>query len=567
MRPTSEPQVRLCPYKMQSIIRSRPQLTVIAAAAGLALLLAWFSSGFNGLEGWFPFLLLIFLATGMGAGLFRLLRPEDPPPWIIRLTVGAAGLRLAAGVAWFILLPAAGYDTDVQNAGYVMEDAFRRDTAAWELAESGIPLWGAFRESELGNPRSADQYGGYLFLSAAVYRYTGAGMHQPLLVVVLSAGISALAVPLGWVLARRLFGERPARWTAWGLALFPEAVLLGSSQMREALVMPLAAAAVYGLVVFHGRRDGELRAGLWWMFVPLLILLPISPPYAGILVALLGLIGLGLSPATAPLGTPRSGSGASGRRTLRSWRLWLVLGGLAVLVVTIFSLGWEGIAPRLDAEEFASPIEMARSWFELSARWQARQTEGASGWIQRIFESTPEWFDLPFLVLYGVTRPLLPAQLTAFSVPVWWAIGVWRSLGWTLLLIPLLVAPLQWIRSADRRGPLAGFAAAAWAGILIASFWGGGDMWDNPRYRVAFVVVQIVLAARVAVAQLERPDPWMRRAAIVGLTVPVWFLFWYLRRYTAFDQIVGWTVIDIFKLLGAGVFSGVLLAVWDWAKG
>jgi hypothetical protein len=336
--------------------------------------------------------------------------------------------------------------------------------------------------------------------------------------------------------------------------------------MREALVMPLAAAAVYGLVVFHGRRDGRLRTGLWWMFVPLLILLPISPPYAGILVALMGLIGLGLGSVTAPLGAPRAGFRASSRRMLRSWRLWFVLGGLAVLVVTALFLGWEGIAPRLDAEEFASPLEMARSWFELSARWQAQQTEGASGWLQRVFESTPEWFDLPFLVLYGVTRPLLPAQLTAFSVPVWWAIGVWRSLGWTLLLIPLLVAPLQWIRSADRRGPLAGFAAAAWAGILIASFWGGGDMWDNPRYRVAFVVLQIVLAAQVIAAQQARPDPWLRRAAFVGLSVPAWFLFWYLRRYTAFDQIVGWTVIDLFKLMGAGVFSGVLLAVWDWAK-
>jgi hypothetical protein len=209
---------------------------------------------------------------------------------------------------------------------------------------------------------------------------------------------------------------------------------------------------------------------------------------------------------------------------------------------------------------------MAVEWFELSARWQARLSEGASGWLQRIFDGTPEWFDLPFLVLYGVTRPLLPAQLTAFSVPLWWAIGVWRSLGWTLLLVPLLAAPLQWIRSADSRGIVSGFVAAAWTAILIASFWGGGDMWDNPRYRVAFVVVQIVLAARVAVVQLERPDPWMRRAAIVGLSVPVWFLFWYLRRYTAFDQIAGWTVIDIFKLLGAGVFSGVLLAVWDWAK-
>ena len=527
-----------------------------AAAVVLAGLLAWISTGFAGLDGWFSFLVLILLTTLIGFGLFRLLKPEGLPGWVARLTVGAALLRLAAGAAWFVLLPSAGYDTEVQNAGYVMDDAYRRDAAAWELAASDVLLWGAFRETEIGNLRGADQYGGYLFLSAAVYRWFGGAAHHPLLIVVLNAGLSALAVPLGWAAARRLFGDRTAAWTAWGLALYPEAVLLGSSQMREGLVMPLAAAAVYGLVVFHRQGGGERRSGLGWMAIPLVLLLPISPPFAGILVALLGLTGLGLDDWRILPPALRTGS----------WRLWLVLGGLSLLVVGALFLGWEGIAPRLNAEEYASPLEMAGSWFELSARWQAQQTEDASGWIQRIFESTPEWFRLPFLVLYGVSRPLLPAQLTAFSVPIWWVIGVWRSLGWTLLLIPLLIAPLQVLRSQDRRGPVSGFVAAAWTGILIASFWGGGDMWDNPRYRVAFVVVPIVVAARVVAVQLERPDPWLRRATLVGLSVTAWLLFWYLRRYTAFDQIVGWTVIDPFKLLGAGVLTGVLLAVWDWAK-
>ncbi|HUF36894.1 MAG TPA: hypothetical protein VMN57_00070 [Anaerolineales bacterium] len=515
-----------------------------------ACILAWISTGFTGLEGWFSFFVVIVLAAGGLAGLFRLLRLEDPPGWLARLTVGAAVLRLAAGIAWFILLPVHGYDTDVQNAGYVMEDAFHRDAAAWELASSGFPLWGAFRETDLGNLRGTDQYGGYLFLSAAVYRYSGAVIHQPLLVVLMSAAISALAIPLGWAAARRLFGERTAVWTAWGLALYPEAVLLGSSQMREGLAMPLVAAAVYGAIVFQARSNPGRRAGMLWMTVPLVLLLPISPPFSGILIVLLGLIGLGLDDW----------------RVLRSWRLWLVLGGLAVLVVGALYLGWEAIAPRLDVEEFASPLDMARTWFELSARWQARQTEDTSGWLQRIFEDTPEWFRLPFLVLYGVSRPLLPAQLAAFSIPVWWAIGVWRALGWTLLLIPLLVAPLLALRSPDRRGVITGLIAAAWLSIMIASFWGGGDMWDNPRYRVAFVAVQLILAARVVIVQLETPDPWLRRAVIVALAVPVWFMFWYLRRYTAFDQVVGWTVIDVFKVLGAGVYTGILLAVWDWAK-
>ena len=44
-----------------------------------------------------------------------------------------------------------------------------------------------------------------------------------------------------------------------------------------------------------------------------------------------------------------------------------------------------------------------------------------------------------------------------------------------------------------------------------------------------------------------------------------WFILWYIRRYTALDEILGWTVIDIFKISGAGVLTGVLLVIWDMA--
>ena len=526
-------------------------ISALATAALLAALLAWVSNRFGALTGWFSFLVIIVVSISAGLVVFRLLQVESPPPWLARLTAGAALLRLAAGVAWFLLLPAFGYDTDVQQAGYIMEDAFRRDTAAWALAESDAPLWGAFRETEaFGNPRAADQYGGYLFISASIYRLLGTGTHQPLLIVVLSAGLSALAVPIGWAFTRRLFDERTARLAAWGLALFPEAVLLGSSQMREGLTMPLAAAAFYGLALFQARTEtGQVRA-LAWMVFPLVLLLPISPSFVGILVVLMALIGLGLE----------------NWRFFRSWQLWLVLAGILALVLVTVTLAWEQIAPRLNADEFASPIEMAGSWLERSARWQARQSEEASGWLQRIFESTPEWFNLPFLVAYGVTRPLLPAQLAAGGIPVWWAIGLWRSLGWTLVLLPLLAAPILAVRKEKVRGLVWGLVLAAWASILIASFWGGGDQWDNPRYRVAYFVPQIVLAAYVVAAQLREPDPWVRRAVIAGAAVPAWFMFWYLRRYTIFDQVFGWTVVDVFKVLGAGVYTGVILAVWDSLK-
>ena len=130
----------------------------------LGLLSAWVSDQFSGISGWAGFLAVFALAAGGILIVLRLLADEALPAWLPGLTTAAALLRLLAGVIWFTMLPAFGYETDVQAAGYVMEDAFQRDTAAWELAESGAPLISAFS----GDFRSADQYGGLLFFSAAM---------------------------------------------------------------------------------------------------------------------------------------------------------------------------------------------------------------------------------------------------------------------------------------------------------------------------------------------------------------------------------------------------------------
>lgn len=249
-------------------------LTVVGGGLlGLALLaaaLAWAASGFQNLAGWLQY----FLALGAGALLlwlgWRSLSAEQAPGWLAGLLVGAALLRLAVGVFWTAALPAWGYESEVELAGYVMQDAYDRDRAAWELASSGQPLWQAFTE-----PQPSDQYGGLLAFSAGLYRLLGSGVHRPLLVVIFGAAVSALAVIYTWAAARLLAPGRTAVLAAWGLALYPEAVLLGSSQMREAYTIPLAAAALYGLLRFQ--RDHRAR-DLLFVLVPLGLCLVISPP-------------------------------------------------------------------------------------------------------------------------------------------------------------------------------------------------------------------------------------------------------------------------------------------------
>jgi len=531
----------------------------------LAFTLAWVSTRLANVQGWESFLGVLGLGAVILWGGLYALRMESLPKWLIWLTLGAALLRLGAGVLWFTGLPVWGHDTEVQRAGYIMSDAHQRDLAAWELSQSDKPLTKAFT-----GYRAADQYGGLLFLSAAMYRYLGGETHTPLMMIVITAAVSALAVPFSWAFARRLFDDEVGKWAAWGMALYPEAILLGSSQMREALMMPLAAMAFYGLARYRNERT---RTGLAWMLTALILTLPLSPPLAVILLALLSLVGLGMDDW----------------RILRNWRLWAVLGGVALAAVIGIGVGyngvgWERIAPMVAAERFESPVEMAVYWVEITARWQARMTQAGSGVLQSVFDRTPEWVHLPFLLGYGIARPLLPAELIYSTTTMWWALGVWRSLGWTLLLVLLVYAPIRAIgierrtqnverrtveeagRGTDKRNLLIGFSIAVWLSILIATFWGGGDQWDNPRYRVAFSGLQIVLGVWGLLAYRRAPDAWMRRAVAGVVIVLAWFVPWYLDRYTDFDVITGIRAPDVLTTLGLGVMSWGLYVVWDVVK-
>ena len=489
-------------------------------AMALSLLLAWLSNRGQGLADWPAFLLVLLLCGAVFALAWRSIREGQPPRWLLLLTLGAILLRLALGAFWHLALPEWGYDTPVQAAGYVMEDAFNRDAAAWRLAQSETPLSEAFRGYSV-----RDQYGGLLYVSAAVYRYSGANQHQALLVLMLSATLSGLAVAYTWALARGLWGERTARLAAWGLALFPEAVLLGSSQMREAFSVALTMAALYGL--------WRMRGAFSWrnsllIVLPILLAIPLSWPFAA---SLLGLLAL----AALPL---------FGWQWLKRPLVWAPVALLALAgAAWLFSSGASGDL-----------------WIVQSAEWQAYISQHASGWVARQFERMPLWGQIPFLLIYGVFRPLLPAAIFADGLPLWRAIAIWRALGWTLVLALLFFASYMALR---RRAlfKLPGMLLLSnWAFILIASYRGGGDLWDSPRYRSAFAGIQLALASWAWVQQRESEDPWLRRALVGAGLMVAWFAPWYLRRYADFN----WPLVELYQVVGLGLASAALYAIWDW---
>ncbi len=519
-------------------MRTRILITIFAILV-FSVGLAWISTGFQSIQGWPSFLAVTSLGAGFLLAGWCAIRSDSGtqsdiinnshgkkrmlPTWLGWLLIGAAMLRLGAGIMWFVTLPNLGYHSAVEKAGYVMADAFNRDRAAWDLAQSEKPLSAAFSEY-----RSADQYGGMLYGSALIYRYMDGENHQPLLILVITAAISALAVLFTWAFAYRIWDGAVAATAASIVALFPDAVLLGSSQMREAIMMSFTMMAFYGLV-----RIWQDRSLTGWLLIvlPILIAFPLSPLFGLMLAGMLGVFALFLG----------------GGSWIRDWRVWAVLIGLVVLGLVVVAMFGEQILPG----GVANPVVLLQRWLKQAGRWQAYNAEHASGWMQKIFRSTPVWAHTWLLLFYGVARPFLPAALFDSAASIWQAIAVWRSLGWTLLLPFLIIAPLVGWRRDGWRSPGMGLSILVWTGILISSFRGGGDQWDNPRYRVIWIGLHASLAAWVWVTLRRDGSPWIRRVFVgVGLLL-IWWAPWYLRRVTNFE----WPIQDVFATLGLGVVS------------
>jgi hypothetical protein len=506
---------------------------------GISLLLTWISNQFQGFDGWLSFLVILVLSISIALTGWLFLKRDQQlnlPGTLLWLLSGAILFRTLIGAFWFIALPVWGHDTPVQRAGYVMEDAFSRDTVAWELARSDIGLGTAFRDYP-----DVDQYGGLLFLSAFIYRYLGGEVHHPLLIVLLTASFSSLAVVFTWALARRSLNESVAWLAAILLAIYPEAVLLGSSQMREAFTITLVSIAFYGLLRYWQERSA---VSMGWILAPLVLTLPFSPAFTVVLLAMLAVLGLALGEW----------------RISHDRRFWMILAAIVTLAVLSVWVSWRQIAP----EGMSNPIAVLGWWITKSAEWQFYLTERSSGWIQRILAETPEWMNVPLITLYGVVRPFLPAALIATSeAPIWTAISIWRSIGWIILLPFLFYAPFRALRQQEGRGLLIGLCLVVWVGILIASFRGGGDMWDNPRYRMVFSGVQMLLVAWLWHEHRLKKDAWLWRIIIAFLVSLVWFIPWYVGRYY---PTFNWPLRDFFITLGLALVSALFYMIWDFKR-
>jgi hypothetical protein len=502
----------------------------LALALGGGALLAALDGQARFWPGWPAYSLLLALGV---AGLLwsrRLIKAEravQAAAWT------AFWLRLVVGVALMLLLPTAGYqDNRVSQAGYLYEDAYARDREAYDLSLTDQPALSAFSGQMKG-----DQYGGTLALSILVYRYLSSDVHRPFLILILGAAAAAWGVlALGRAGAEWL-GGAAGTLAGWTLALYPEAVLLGSTHMREALVIPAVALTALGLAEVLAKE----RRGWAWLALGEGLLLLLQPPAA--LFGLLIVAGLWFF---AP-------------QQHRSWKILAVFAGVLVGLALLVTVIW-GSLPALQGR---GALGTLASWLESNFYYQARLAIQQSGHLQALTRRLGEVFTLPIILVYGLAQPVLPAILTADAPAIWRLVGTLRAAGWYALapfLIYGLLASWRGLRD-QRRVYLAWLAAILWTWIAIAALNAGGDQWDNPRYRTIFLAWEALLAAWALLWARQRRAVWLGRWLILEGVFLLAFLEWYITRYT-----LKFLHVSNLLIMGGLVLAvcGLLLGWWLW---
>src|SRR5215217_3577984 len=423
-------------------------------------------------------------------------------------------LRLGVGVTLHLALPVYGHSDEDDRAGYVFTDAHNRDNQAWSLAISDHPIIDAFSEKY-----ASDQYGGLLAFNAFIYRYFSPDAQRPLMLILFSAFFAALGIPFLWKAINEVFGEKVAWASAWIFALYPESILLGASAMREPYLLTFSAFALWGFVELFCLADGH-RIGWVWLSIGLLGMLLVSPAVALVTI----IIFAGWVYFTK-----------EGREI--SWK-----GIFAIALV--FMLGLFILSASLNRSsqfDATSPLHVINDWLKSAVKWDAYQLERDSGWIQKIFDEGPRWIRLPFIAIYGIFQPILPATLIHPTKPIWTIIGFLRGLGWYAIL-PLLILSFGAATGLARRPePVEGsrkvqnlllwLSLLAWIWILLASLRGGADLYDNPRYRTILFLWQSILAGYVWIWWRETRSIWLTVVLACEIVFVLVFTQWYLSRY------------------------------------
>lgn len=526
------------------MIRSKLFWLLVMAIVLLGAILAAGNGEAAWLKGWLSYSFLLGLVTAILYVTWRLVIGRQIDRSLLFAVVIALLLRLWVGTALTQLLPVIGYsDSQEHQAGYAFTDAYLRDEQAWQLANSESTLDSAF-----SGQYSSDQYGGMLFLEAFLYRTFSLDTHRQMLVLTLTAGAAAWGVIFLWKASHEWFGRRIAQAAAWLFALYPESVLLGSSQMREAFVISAIAIMFYSLTRMHAgekKTKGSL-SWLGWLALCAVILILIQPPILIVALLLLSVLWL--------LDPQRRFSKNMGKSVM----IGVILMVLLCIALLVAASTWANLPSLRDV----GVLRIFTDWLVNNFNFQSYLTERASGMFQKLIESVGEQWTWLVVMVYGIAQPVLPAMVgDPDAAAIMRLIGFLRAAGWYLLapfLVYGMLAAIR-VRGENRRAQLIIMSVMIWGWAIIAAFNGGADQWDTPRYRTLLLACQVLIAAWAwNWARLKR-DAWLGRwLAIEGIFIAM-FTEWYASRYYT-----NLPHFDIFLMIAITLLLTLMILVGGW---
>lgn len=457
----------------------------IPAAALLGGVVCLVNPGEKPLIGWLGSAILAFIFL---FGIIYSVEKLHSPKQVKIITTVNFLVRVIAGIALFLLLPIWGYEEEPPQAGYLYLDAYRRDADAWQIASTDESIFTGFQDEFY-----TDQYGGMLSLSASVYRLFSPDAHRPILILLFTSFMSTLGIPFYWHAIQERFNPKVANLASWILALYPESVILGGSQMREPLIMGLSGIILWGLEY----RNKNKRAGTIALIISMLMLTLISTRYA---IAVLFMILMWFW------------SDYTARETTKNQKFWKNI-PFVVIVLAGLVISWR--------------------WLVDTSRWDLYLMESSSGRVQFELDAIGTQYRIPFLVVYGILQPVLPAAIAYPGIAIMRFIAIFRSTGWYMIAPALLLAPFFLAKEKDTKNRrlliITTIFILFW--ILLSSLRAGGDQWDNPRYRTAILPWIALVASWVFIYFKEHKNPWLKRIYLVVTVFCLFFLQWYLSRY------------------------------------
>ena len=419
--------------------------------------------------------------------------------------------RFGFGIITTIGLPLWGYDEETQNNGYLFQDAYMRDTQAWDLASSDKPIWSAFISDQF----FSDQYGGLLAISAFVYRIFSPFAHAQLNIILVAAFVSILGIPFLWKAIR---GSNNVQKIAVLIyAFYPDAILFSSSQMREPFLIGLS--AILFFLINENKRLSKKR--LFFVFLISMALFMINAKISIFIIAIMAIWFLLMQ---------------SQNESIDFINKKFIIGfSLLIFFVGVIATGW---------------------FLEVS-KWDAYLAVQSSGWLQAIFGRIGNQFRLPFLAIYGFLQPILPAAIMEPSILFWKIVGIIRSSGWVFLLPIILYGFIFALRQKGKdkiKWLIIWALVIFW--IFLSSLRAGGDLWDNPRYRLALFVPIVVLVSNALNYAIENHDHWLWRIYLSEGVYLLFFLQWYISRYTRIFKLMDFMTMLVLIILFVSIIIG-----------